>query len=132
MSSEFRSKDFKKLKAQWDKKLAASGFEDAEYANGVLKLFHVEYFSDPRRHSDELIKGKQNYFRLAGQFLYSHEFETTTDKLIWQLHADGQSVREIAAYMKKKRVPYCKRAKIQNVVKRLEKLMIDKEMGRTK
>lgn len=93
-SSPFKTKEFKALKAKWDKKLEKSGFDDIE-RDGNLKLFHSVYFADPRRYDENVVEAKHQYYNIAGVFLNEHKFANTLEKKIWQLHSEGKSIREI-------------------------------------
>lgn len=93
------SPQFKKLKAVWDKKLAKSGFNDIEQEDENLKTWTTGILK--KRTSIEAYKAKETYFQLAGQFLYSHKFDSKEDMLIWKYHSDGLSSREIVKELKK-------------------------------
>ena len=87
------SKEYKKLQATWYKKLAKSGFEDAEQLDGNLKEWHsYRYVLDvhPGVASQD---SRAEYYRLAGHFLHSHAFENLHERQIWELHCEGKSVK---------------------------------------
>lgn len=85
-------KDFEKLKAKWDKKLADSGFEDIENADGSLK---VEVH--PRTLANAMLDNRQFYYATAQDFLNSCKFTTLLDYTVWKMHTEGISYRTIAA-----------------------------------
>ncbi len=119
MSNPFNSKEFKELNEKWRKKLKKSGFEDIENDKGQLRS------SD----SSEYVKNfdpiaayaKEEYFRRAGFFLYSHKFETSLERKIWELHVEGASIREIVKILKKRGLKNIHRDKIHILLKPLVK-----------
>lgn len=90
-------KDFEVLKRTWYDKLKKEGFEDAETANGELKAFHsfdVHRTLHPR--NAIVNTAREEYYRMAGQFLFSHRFPNVLYKFVWKSHSDGLSYRTIA------------------------------------
>lgn len=112
-----KSKEFQKLQKQWYKKLEKTGFKDAEQEDGNLKVWESSYFSS--RYSEGAFSAKEDYYRLAGQFLHSHKFETPKEQRIWSLHAEGKSIRTIAKELK----TYPQ--KIHAIIQRLSKEMVN-------
>lgn len=98
------SKEFKKLKNKWYKKLEESGFDDIEYtgeSDGVLQTFDSYKARKMLKDwSAVTLEGTEEYFRLARQFLHSHQFEDVREKLIWEAHSEGVGIREIIKIVK--------------------------------
>lgn len=96
MSKPFQTPEFKKLFKEWNEKLKESGFEEIENFNlpePTLIDWHALRFK--KIQGDEIsLAGK--YFELALNVLRTHEFETGTHRLIWELHCHGKSIREIS------------------------------------
>lgn len=92
--------DIKQLKAHWYQKLKEEGFKDAETPNGYLKDHPVERLK--RDYTPEKFNEKQNYFRLAAQFYHDHTFDSFHEQKVWQLHAEGLSLREMATQLRTK------------------------------
>lgn len=89
-----KSKEFKALQAHWDKKLKQDGFHDIEQADGLLKQWDNLWF---HTHTNPILyEAKAEYYRQAEHFLHSHQFDTTTEKIVWQLHSEGFGYREIS------------------------------------
>ncbi len=97
----FETKEFRKLHAKWHKKLETSGFEDHEEFDSPLELM--------KTHENERFRGmytgdeflsQQRYYELAGQLLHDHTFRTAKDQKIWQMHADGENIRDTAKKLK--------------------------------
>ncbi len=122
------SKEFKALQAEWDKKLADSGFEDAE-KDGYLKVWSRHIFgqqTDGSYYHEKLpyYKAKEKYFEMAVHFLNDHTFKDILDKFIWERHSEGGSMMEIVAELKTKDIHYSKSG-IHKIVARLAKLMLE-------
>lgn len=115
-----KDEKFKKLKAKWDKILEREGLPDIE-KRGYLRVYHdqklkahvrgqnglfQEEWDQPRLNSTfNPVKNaaKEAYFQLAGEFLHEHTFETERERKIWELHAQGMPVREIAKKLRQPR-----------------------------
>lgn len=104
-----------KLKAKWNKKLADSGFEDIENADGSLKP-EVDYRSMDSTRGDILHDGRQEYYSIAQDFLNRGKFATLLDYTIWKLHAEGMSYRDIGNELK------LTFYKVRSTVKKIQKL----------
>lgn len=118
------SKDnFKKLKAQWDKKLKESGFEDIEQADGNLKIWHSTIFKNkfykPRS------EAKIEYYRLAGQLLWSYTFKSKNERDVWALHCEGFSRRQIQTKLKLKE--FFVRSTVEKCVKAMKESVAENE-----
>ena len=117
------SKKFKALKAKWDKLLANSGFKDIETADGLIKRpasSNFVTFYDPIK-----METKQEYYRLAGQFLHDHKFADPVEQLIWTYHSEGMSIRNIVKELKSRDIT-AYRSKIHPIVQRLARIMLKK------
>ncbi len=90
--------EFKKLEAEWNKKLKDSGFEDIEssreeYRN--IRTFHSNYFHS--KYTAEQIEETLNYYSTCMHFYWRYtKFRSKTEKEIWFLHSQGHSRRKIA------------------------------------
>lgn len=95
--SLYQSQKFKQLQKTWYQKLKEDGFEDIEDTTndkGHLFTWHSAYFHS--RYTPDAYAAKQDYYRLADAFNSRYEFESEQQKDIWHLHAEGQSLRNIA------------------------------------
>lgn len=103
-------KHFNQLQAKWYKKLDKSGFSDIEQpvtyksgaADGNLILWQGGYFTG--NYTSEEFKEKEEYYRMAGQFLHEYEFADKNEKAVWELHARGYTVVSILAVLKGVRI----------------------------
>lgn len=127
MSSPYRSKEFLALKDRWYARLAKEGFEDIERNEHALKLWHSEYFADPRRYDPNAAEARQTYYRIAGQFLNDHKFKNAWEKKVWAMHAEGLGIREIAANIKRPGL----KDKVHITLNRLETEMINKAKNKS-
>lgn len=122
---EPNSKDFKKLQKLWYEKIEKKGFNDIEYTDsngdGHLRFSDSCYFHD--NYNEITSEAKEEYYRLAGQFLNEHEFSSKLEKMIWELHAEGVSLRNITLMLKKRRFKLYKR-KVHEIVQNLAKKML--------
>jgi hypothetical protein len=86
--------EFKRLQAEWDRKLAASGFEDIEdRASGKLAR-RSDDLADAVLHAR--VSGTGDYYRRFSQYLHDAVFASRTDRRICELHADGVPARATA------------------------------------
>lgn len=117
-------KQFDKLKAKWYKKLEKSGFVDIEQDEDHLKQWYSTRFKvvyDP-----VLFKAKEDYYRLARQFLHEHPFKSKYERLVWEYHSEGVGRREINNILKSKRFKTYT-MKVQKTIEDLTKEMITKK-----
>lgn len=123
-----RAKSLKELQKKWYKKLAKEGFEDIEDGNNNLVQYTSSMFLRGRRNNMSFteimnsIESKQDYYRLAGEFLHSHKFKSDRDKFIWEQHCEGVSYRDISDMLAKKGVKLT-RNPIGDTIKRLRQEM---------
>lgn len=119
-----KAKTYEELKTEWYAKLKKSGFEDIEDSNNEnLKSWSTKFtrMGSP----DIVIKAKEDYYRLAGQFLYDHSFKDKKEELIWKMHSEGVSIRKITFQLKKLGFTTYK-FQVQKVLKKLTELMVIK------
>lgn len=89
--------DLKVLKKIWYKKLKDSGFQDIEDINSpreLLKTWHSNYFM--RKYTPDEFEAKASYYRRCSHFLYDYSFDSDRERLVWELHSEGLSFRDIA------------------------------------
>jgi hypothetical protein len=116
-----KDKSFKKLQDKWYAKLKKSGFKDIEHDEDTLTEYSSVYF---KKHTyDEMVE-KQRYHDMANSFLEQYKFETEKDKLIWDYHTNGLSVRDIADLLKKVKLR-ANRNSVAQDIRRLKAKMFD-------
>lgn len=125
-----QSKEFKKLQKVWARKLKQSGFDDIEQDEDTLKNWASTYFRGKHHgfyFSESLIfhSAKEEYYRLATHFLNDHEFENPINRVIWQMHSEGKSIRDIVKHLSKLRIKIA-RNKVHYTCQNLAKIMLEK------
>jgi hypothetical protein len=94
---QLRKNNFLEIQARWYDKLKESGFIDIE--NTVHELRPLKSWHSLRwqRKDIQFITAQQKYYTDAVHFLSSYTFADEEQKMIWLLHSEGMSVREIEA-----------------------------------
>jgi len=93
--------EFETLKDQWYKKLEDSGFDDIEQDEFKLKAWSSQLFIHSTQTSWE---AKAIYYQMATNFLEEYKFSSKLDQIIWEYHANGLGVREIAKIVSRLKV----------------------------
>lgn len=113
--------DYEKLRAIWYKKLEKDGFTDIEQLDGNLKQWSTRFVG---KHSQVTREAKQAYYSMASRFLSEYTFESSLDRIIWEYHSNGMSVRDIADTLKKAKIIRRTGAWVHEfVIKRLREAM---------
>ncbi len=116
-----KSKKFLALQKKWYEKIAKDkSYKDIEQLDGNLKVWSSLFVG---QYNATLFEAKEQYYRLAGQFLHSHTFKDENEKLTWKLHSDGVCVRQIAAELID-RGQHTNKDAVNKVVRRLAKAML--------
>lgn len=92
---KFKQQTFKEIQARWYAILKTSGFQDAEDSKHDLRPLITWHSLKWQKIDPERFKAKRDYFNQAERFLATYDFETDEHKIIWLLHSEGLSVREI-------------------------------------
>lgn len=88
----------KSLQKQWYAKLAASGFQDIETPNGLLKDWDSLRFSKPSTaNSSQQVEATRKFYSRAEHFLYSFRFPNKIHRRLWELFSKGHSLEEIVS-----------------------------------
>jgi hypothetical protein len=102
---ERRNKAFVALQKEWYRKLADSGFEDAEEMRGgemELRQSAAHGFQQTERDANlTALEAKQRYYELMGQHADEHVFDRPIDEIVLTMWAQGARVIEICAGLKK-------------------------------
>lgn len=118
--------EFNKLKSEWYKRLAESGFEDIEQDEIYLK--RGTSLIDRRRVTWE---SQAEYYQMATYFLNEYKFESNLERAMWEYHMNAISVRDIAQTLGEVLKKYIPRMNVWRVINRLERAMF-KKYGVTK
>lgn len=111
---------FNKLKAEWDVKLIESGFKDIEYKDGSIKSCKPR---STRALDPSLRQATQEYYYMCYHFLNEHVFTSELEKVIWEYHTEGISVRNICKLLKTANVATMTRWSVWDTIRRLESIM---------
>jgi hypothetical protein len=103
----YETAEFKKLQGEWEKKLQSSGFDDIEPTHDEYYIRPQEFVVDKKKTS-----GGLDYYQLCQQILREYDFGhasaesdresfiADTRRLIFELHTEGRSRREISDSLK--------------------------------
>jgi hypothetical protein len=112
---------------KWYAKLKREGFNDIESDEFNLKEWSNVFF---KTHSIAQIQAKQAYYQMASNFLTEYRFDTPREKIIWEYHSNGISLREIGTILKKAKIEKAtNRTDIWKIVKRLKLVMYEMYMA---
>lgn len=104
-----RKQSLKQLTDLWYKKLEKSGFKDAESRTGKLNTWESSHaiteagdaykqlkpFTNYLQYQT-MLSQREEYFRLAGFFLYDNKWKNKRDRRLWELHCEGMPIRKMA------------------------------------
>lgn len=94
MSKAFQTKEFKKLKSEWYKKLEQSGFKDIEaHERSEYEVIDTEL---RRIKSLAVDPSRAEWYRCVARYAHSNLFERKVHKAIYQLYAEQLPHAEIA------------------------------------
>jgi hypothetical protein len=115
-----RKPTFQELQTKWYEKLEKSGFKDIEKKH----VGEMNWPSDFVRESRMIgWQAKQEYYRMAEHFLTEHKFKNRLERIIWEYHANGISVRNIVVTLQKVKVKGLDRNVVWKIVNKLETIM---------
>lgn len=97
MTNPFKSPQFQKLNKKWAKKLEQSNFKDIETNDNYENLKEWDSSRFKIRYTPIEFEANARYYQLASQLLHDYPFLSSTEKRIWKLHSEGESIRRIAA-----------------------------------
>lgn len=115
---EYNSKEYKALQKEWYEKLKKDGFKDIETEKGNMDTGKI-LNNIATRCTVDTFKAQQDYYRFAGQFLHEYKFKSE-DRIIWESHCNGVSIREIVKVLKKQGFITYKR-RVHETLQRLQK-----------
>lgn len=103
-----KNEDFAKLQSEWYGKLAQEGFDDLENPNDQDAPIEREKIQDTRG---------DGYYEFCQAILRDFKFKRDLDRLIFELHTEGRSEREIAAYLKEKSYKIITHIRVHQIIK---------------
>lgn len=138
MATAKKPTNYKTLRKQWYAKLKTAKFADLiteENPKGNFKDIELpdgkfagwnRFARDRAVHQHGGFESKAEYARLAGWFLNDYEFETHVDRIIWEYHMNGLSIRDITETLRKAKIKSTNRDYVHKALNRLQQAMIDK------
>lgn len=113
-----KAQDYKTLKEVWYKKLVRSGFNDIEQDEYNFKgVAHSSYFIRPQ--SLESWQSKEEYYRMARNFLNDYSFSSRAEIIIWEYHSEGILVPDILNLLKRVRIKRFNRDDVHKIIRNL-------------
>lgn len=111
--------EFDKLKDFWYQKLKESGFDDIESDEYNLKTWSSQIAAQDStyRHA------KETYYYLATQFLNDYKFKNSYERIVWEYHSNGISIRNIVKLLNEVRKEKTYRRAIHELLQRLRNAM---------
>ncbi len=98
MGSPFKTPEFKKLFQEWNELLKQSGLGEIEnfsLPEPMLKTWNsFDWSSESARDPLRMLQAR-DYYEKAEEILRTYAFKNERQRMIWDLHCDGLSVREI-------------------------------------
>jgi hypothetical protein len=109
----------KQLTKLWYAKLKKQGFVDIEQDEIYLKRWSNEFTRKDEnvnnrstfnvkpkkvRNKKDEFQGKHDYYYYASHFLNEHKFESERDRIIWEYHTSGISMRNISKLLKRVKI----------------------------
>lgn len=114
--SIFDTAEVKRLKKEWYQRLEDEGFKEIEnvnHPNSPLLAWHSFIWQKTCPEQKSLI---ESYYFKARALLHTFEFESESHRLVWELHAEGLSRRQIEKAIATSPKPY-KREYIGTIIK---------------
>ena len=105
-------------------RLKKDGFEDIEKNEHELKTYsNVLTKSENNRRIAGPINGKEAYYKLATWFVNDYKFKSNLEKVIWEYHSNGLSIRNISRVLQTAKVSSKTKDQIWFIIVRLRKAM---------
>jgi hypothetical protein len=113
--------EFERVQKEWYGKLAKEGFRDCE--DPGPQRFLKEWHSFKFLGTDPVVRqAAEEYWDDAQGFLRTHKFDRPIERIVWALHCEGKSQREIEKAISK-RTSAIRQVQICAILMRLRTLM---------
>lgn len=113
--------DFDRLKDFWYKRLEDDGFVDIEHNDGSINSSSPA--RSTRNQTPDLRQVIQDYYSMSYHFLNEYKFSNELEKIMWEYHTEGLSVRAISKILKDTKVAKTSKTKVGEIIKKLEDIM---------
>lgn len=117
----YETEEFKRLNKEWQKKLEESGFEDIEKSDNDFIRQHQVFTADKVQS-----EGGREYYLLCQKILREYDFKDNLHRLIFELHTEGKSVREISTFLQLNSERTLKKSVISDVINKIKNTFISK------
>ena len=111
----FETDSFVKVQAEWAAKLKQSGFNDLEDAADPDAYIQPEIISKKSRYGFD-----EEHFELCQSILRDYPFREDLQRAIFELHAEGKSIREIEQWLSENSTKRLGRNRIHEIIKRIK------------
>src|ERR1700676_3488136 len=89
----YKTNEFNDLSKEWNAKLKASGFNDLEEGENEYTKLPISVNTRASRFKSRT--ETERYFEIASDYLRNGKFNTPNERMIWELHCQGDSLVEI-------------------------------------
>lgn len=116
----YKTEEFKLLKKEWYEKLEKNGFKDIEKT--TVNTTWLDAWHNFRFKGIPIVQriSTEDYYHWAQGILFTYLFKNKTHRLIWELHCEGKSRRQIAGLIKNE-TPCYKPAKVGNIINEIKR-----------
>lgn len=97
----WRAPKFKELEKVWEKKLADSGFIDAEKLINATRVFRQRASNSYRGEFSVICENKQRYYELLGHYYHDEKFQDPVNALVMERRSNGIKIKHICIELKK-------------------------------
>lgn len=101
----------------WYKRLAAEGFKDIENRGGSLNSASPRSFRSKDPIQRQAI---EDYYSICYQFLIEYKFTTEIEKVMWEYHTNGISIRNISKILTGAKVKKISKTSVGEIIRNLE------------
>lgn len=109
--------EFFKQQSEWYARLKKSGFDDIEKNEPFVRPQIID-----TRKTESM--GGNGYYDFCQSILRDFKFSRPVDRLVFELHADGKSIRFIEDYLKTNSVRKLKKDAIHDIIKRTKETFL--------
>ena len=113
----YETDEFKKTQEEWNAKLEASGFDDIEKSEDGYQL-RKEVF-DPDTEIAGAIEAEAK--EITEKILVEFQFERDIDYIVFKLHSEGKSSREIETYLSAHSTKTLTQRAVVNIINKIKK-----------
>lgn len=115
----WKTKTFLTLQREWDQKLKASGFEDAEKSIGGTARLKQRASNSYRGAIQVLREAKLEYYRSLTYHFHETEFSDEVERLIMERRAEGVLIKSICEQLRSMG-ERCHRETVRHIIRKYE------------